>query len=106
MAVFFGRSGGLAAALFAVLATSAALPADAQPANVEQQLNAFEAEAIQLASDMPRPNLTTGAAGQRRLLDAEVAFALGNYDNAALMLFDLATHPGADQETANFYLAE
>lgn len=106
MAVFYGRSSGLAAVLVAALATAASAPAHAQPTNVEQQLNGIEAEALQLASDMPRPNQTSGAAGQRRLLDAQVAFALGNYDNAALMLFELATRPGADQETANFYLAE
>ena len=33
------------------------------------------------------------AAGQRRLVDAEVAFTLGDYDTAALMLFDLASKP-------------
>jgi hypothetical protein len=103
MAAFFGRSPGLVAALVATLVVSA-VPAHAD--SPEQQLSAFENEARQLGSNLPRPNQTTGAIGQRRLLDAEVAFALGNYDSAALMLFELATRPGADQETASFYLAE
>jgi len=108
MAVFTGRSSGLVATLVATLVAAGMLEgtARAQPANLERQLTAFEAEARKLATDLPRPNQTSGAIGQRRLLDAQVAFALGNYDSAALMLFEIATRPGADQETANFYLAE
>src|SRR5262249_29630469 len=48
-----------------------------------------------------------GAAGQRRLVDAEVAFSLGDYDTASLSLFELANkQQGADREAAQYYLAE
>ncbi|MEO8700414.1 MAG: tetratricopeptide repeat protein [Kofleriaceae bacterium] len=67
---------------------------------------AYEIEAKALATDLPLPNTITGPQGQRRLVDAEVAYSLGDYDTAALMLFDLASKPGADQETASYYLAE
>jgi hypothetical protein len=92
----------------AVLVAAASLhgTARADDKAIAQQLTAYEAEAQRLGANLPRPNQTTGAVGQRRLLDAQVAFALGNYDAAALMLFELATRPGADQETASFYLAE
>lgn len=92
----------------AVLVTAASLGgvARADDRQIAQQLTAYEAEAQKLGSDLPRPNQISGAAGQRRLVDAQVAFSLGNYDSAALMLFDLATKPGPDQETASFYLAE
>ncbi|HEX4416337.1 MAG TPA: tetratricopeptide repeat protein [Kofleriaceae bacterium] len=70
------------------------------------RLTAYEAEARQLAADLPRPGQPTGAIGPRRLTDAEVAYSLGDYDAAALALFDLAGRPGPDQEPARFYLAE
>src|SRR5262245_12266715 len=73
--------------------------------DIDAQLVAFEAEARQLGTDLPIPN-QTAASGPRRLLDAEVAYALGDFDAAALMLFDLATRPGTDRDTASFYLAE
>ena len=67
--------------------------------DVERKLAAYEAEARQIG-DQPAASRTRSrsATGQRRLVDAEVAFALGDYDAAALMLFDLASKPGADQE--------
>jgi tetratricopeptide (TPR) repeat protein len=74
--------------------------------DLEAKLTAYEAEAQKLGIDLPRPNQISGAAGQRRLVDAEVAYSLGDYDGAALTLFELANRPGADQETARFYLAE
>jgi tetratricopeptide (TPR) repeat protein len=74
--------------------------------DIDNRLAAFEAEARQLGADLPMPNQVSGSAGQRRLLDAEVSYALGDYDAAALTLFDLASRPGTDRETATFYLAE
>ena len=74
--------------------------------DIDNRLAAFETEVRQLAADLPMPNQASSAAGQRRLLDAEVSYALGDYDAAALTLFDLASRPGQDRETATFYLAE
>ncbi|MEJ7596883.1 MAG: tetratricopeptide repeat protein [Kofleriaceae bacterium] len=82
------------------------LPITAGAEDVDKQLAAYENEARIIGTDLPRPNQLTGAQGQRRLVDAEVAFSLGDYDTAALMLFDIASRPGGDQETALFYLAE
>jgi hypothetical protein len=93
----------LAAVLFALV--PAVAPGTAR-ADVEKQLAAFEVEARQLATDLPQPNQQSTAQGHRRLVDAEVAYALGDHDTAALMLYDLASKSGPDQETATYYLAE
>src|SRR5512139_3552355 len=74
-------------------------------ADVESKLTAYEQETKQIGTNLPRPNTVLAAAPQR-LVDAEVAFALGDYDSASLMLFDLASKPGAEQETALYYLTE
>jgi len=100
-----GRFGWLAAAL-AVAAWSGRAYADSADSDVETRLAGFETEVRQLSSDLPIPNQTSSAAGQRRLLDAEISYSLGDYDAAALTLFDLASRPGPDRETATYYLAE
>src|SRR6185295_5065068 len=74
--------------------------------DIATRLAGFETEVRQLANDLPIPNQASRASGQRRLLDAEVSFALGDYDAAALVLFELASRPGPDRETATYYLAE
>ncbi|MBA3820802.1 MAG: tetratricopeptide repeat protein, partial [Deltaproteobacteria bacterium] len=74
-------------------------------ADVDKQLSSYESEAKAIASNLPNPNQPAVASG-RRLVEGEVAFALGDYDNAALLLFDLATKPGPDRETATYYLGE
>jgi len=81
------------------------LPA-AVSADNAKKLTAYEEEARNLGANLPEPKQLTGEAGQRRLVDAEVAFALGDYDTAALALFDFASQPGPDRERATFYLAE
>src|SRR4051794_24033837 len=106
MAVFIGRSRWLVAAIVASGSIAGSTAGVGRADDVDAQLAAYENEARELGADLPRPNRISGAAGQRRLLDAEVAYSLGDYDAAALMLFDLATKPGADQEASNFYLAE
>jgi hypothetical protein len=106
MGGFIGRSRWLAAALVAAGSIAGSTAGVARADDVDAQLAAYENEARQLGGDLPRPNQISGAAGQRRLLDAELAYSLGDYDAAALMLFELATRPGADQEPARFYLAE
>ncbi len=75
-------------------------------ADVEDRVAAYEREALQIGANLPQPNQVTTAQGQKRLVDAEVAYSLGDYETAALMLFDLASKPGSEQETAQFYLAE
>ena len=75
-------------------------------ADVEGKLNLYETEARQIAQTLPRPNDISNTQQERRLVDAQVAFSLGNYDQAALMLFDLASRPGPEQETALYYLGE
>jgi len=104
MVGFIRRSRWLIAALVAAATASTAGVARAD--DLEAQLTVYEAEAQKLGVDLPRPNQISGAAGQRRLVDAEVAYSLGDYDGAALTLFELANKPGPDQEVARFYLAE
>jgi tetratricopeptide (TPR) repeat protein len=81
-------------------------PAAAVADDLERKLAAYEVEARQIGTNLPEPGKISPATGQRRLVDAEVAFALGDYDTAALMLFDLANKPGPDQITALYYLGE
>jgi tetratricopeptide (TPR) repeat protein len=101
MGGFIGHSRWLIAV---VVAASTARVARADDVNA--RLAAYEAEVRQLGADLPPPNRISSAAGQRRLVDAQVAYALGDYSTAALMLFELATKPSPDQGTAIFYLAE
>ncbi len=90
-----------------VAAAAAAGPGVARADDeIDARLARFEAEVRQLGTDLPRPNQISGAGGQRRLVDGQLAYALGDYDGAALMLFDLANRPGPDQQQARFYLAE
>jgi len=74
--------------------------------DLAKKLAAYEIEARSIGTDLPRPDQTSHATGMRKLVDAEVAYATGDYDTAALMLFDLVGKPGADQEPARYYLAE
>src|SRR5262245_54489943 len=94
------------ARLLSVGLVIAALAGPAAADDTERKLTEYEAEARQLGTDLPQPNQRTQAQGQRRLVDAEVAYSLGDYDQAALMLFDLSSKPGPDQEAATFYLGE
>ena len=82
------------------------LPATAGADELADKLAAYEAEARQLGENLPEPGRVTTESGQRRLVDAQVAFSLGDYDTAALALFDLASKPGPDQLTALYYLGE
>ncbi|MGE0868661.1 MAG: tetratricopeptide repeat protein [Kofleriaceae bacterium] len=93
-----GRTTGLATCVALGLAGSAR-------ADVDSQLAGFEEEARQLGTDLPQL-IQPAASSPRRLVDAQLLFSLGDYDTAALALFDLASKPGADQETATYYLGE
>ena len=97
-----GRLTGLCAVL-ALLLPATALADD----STSRKLAAFEDEAHSLGTDIPDPTKITATAGQRRLVDAEVAFSLGDYDKAALILLDVVgKQQASDQEAATYYLAE
>lgn len=74
-------------------------------ADVEGKLNLYEQEARQISQTLPTLD-PDDQNTQRRLSDAQVLFSLGDYDAAALMLFEMAARPGPDQEAAQFYLGE
>jgi len=111
MVVIHGRSRwivgspGALGVLVALVATAWTGVAGAG-SDVESQITSYETETRQIGADLPRPNQVSSTGGQRRMLDAQIAYSLGDYDAAAVSLFDLAAKPGADQETARFFLAE
>ena len=74
-------------------------------ADVDSQLSSYETEARQLGTDIPKPGQQDGH-GQRRLIDAQLLFSLGDYEAAALDLFELATEQGPEHDTATYYLGE
>jgi len=93
--------------LCAVLTLLASGVAFADGDSVSQKLTGFEHEANVLGTDLPDPNKITTQAGERRLLDAEVAFELGDHDKAALILLDLVgKNQASDPQAATYYLAE
>jgi len=84
-------------------------PAVANADDLSAKLAAYENEAVGLSADVPTPDELAGGLGQKRLVDAQVAFSLGDYDQAALTLFDLVSKQqalGPDLEPATYYLAE
>lgn len=75
-----------------------------------KQLVTFEGEVRELGSGIKKP---TGQPKKddvmsRRLIDAQVAFGVGNFDNAALLLYDYVAQAqrGRDYDTALYYLGE
>lgn len=93
----------LVTALALLLASGSASAAP----DVKGMLSSYEAEAKALATNLPQPNQMSTQTGQRRLVDAQVAFSIGDYDGASLVLFDLVGKTsGPDKEIATFYLAE
>lgn len=97
-----GRLTGLCAVL-ALLLPATAFADD----SVSRKLTSFEDEAHSLGTDLPDPTKIATTAGDRRLVDAEVAFALGDHDKAALILLDIVgKQQTSDQEAATYYLAE
>ncbi len=95
---------------------AAALAAAAGPARADslddtsKKLVSFEAEAKELGSGVKKPTSQPKRADTmaRRLIDAQVSFGIGNYDGAALLLYDyVAQVPrGRDYDTALYYLGE
>ena len=78
--------------------------------DAETRLTAFEKEAGRLGTGLSKPDglRRKDVSKQRRLVDAQVAFATGQYDSAALGLFDyVAQSPApADLDVGLYYLAE
>ena len=87
-----------------LLATSSAIAAP----DVETRVVSYESEAQALVSNLPAsPNAMSSQTGQRRLVDAQVAYSTGDYDTASLILFDLiGKTQGQDKDVATFYLGE
>ncbi len=101
----------LAAALSAGALTASA--AQAGPLDkLAKRLVAIEAEVGNLGQGIHRPKnigkVETADLANRRLIDAQVNFGIGNYDDAAVMLYDFVekhpTHRSWDE--ALYYLAE
>ncbi|MBK9034566.1 MAG: tetratricopeptide repeat protein [Myxococcales bacterium] len=83
--------------------------------DIGKQLVTVEGEARDLGSGIQKPTSQPRKADvmARRLIDAQVAFGVGNFDNAALLLYDYVaqgttagTTRGRDHDTALYYLAE
>lgn len=94
-----------------LLALVWASPAAAGPVDkIGDRIVKLEAEAQQLSQTIQQPKLNAGDANKanRRLIDAQVAFGVGNYDDAAVMLYDyVAKYPTSrSYDEALYYLAE
>jgi TolA-binding protein len=99
----------LAAAVGACLAAPARARADAVD-ELGKSVTKLDTESQNLASGVKKP---TGQARKddvmaRRLIDAQVEFGTGNYEGAALLLYDYVNQKkkGRDHDTAVYYLAE
>jgi len=95
----------LARYLASVVASGTLCLAGTASADVDGKLNLYEQEARQISQTLPTLNADNAQPG-RRLADAQVTFALGDYDAAALMLFEMSGRPGPEQEAALYYLGE
>jgi tetratricopeptide (TPR) repeat protein len=79
--------------------------------DVGRRLSAHEEEAMRLSSGVRRPprraQRSRGVA-DRRLIDAQVAFGMGDYDDAAVMLYDyVEKNPNSPSyDSALYYLGE
>ena len=77
--------------------------AAAAPEQIKERLTAYDAELRTLATNLPRPNRMSTQTGQRRLVDAQVAFSVGDYDGASLVLLDIiGKSQGQDKYLATY----
>src|SRR5688500_16833858 len=76
--------------------------------DAESKIASYESEAQALQSNLPAsPNQMTTSTGQKRLVEAQVAYTTGDYEAASIALFDLiGKTSGQDKETATYYLGE
>jgi tetratricopeptide (TPR) repeat protein len=101
----------LLAAALAAMATPVSTTAWADVLDdTGKKLVSYEAEARELGSGIKKPSKQPKKADvmARRLIDAQVAFGVGNFDNAALLLYDYVAQDqkGRDFDTALYYLGE
>lgn len=100
------------AIMAAALAVAALGPARADTEGaLGKRLAELDEEATQLAQGIQRPDLsgrTSLDQASRRLIDAQVAFGTGNYDDAAVLLYEyVEKYPDSpSHDTALYYLAE
>lgn len=108
------RNALLAAAALAVLTAPILWPPSAHAeklAKLDERLQVLKTEADRLGQGIKAPNRNDRAArnrAERKLIDGQLAFSIGNYDDAAVMLYDYVeqypTSPSYDE--ALYYLAE
>ena len=104
-------AGGLLAAAFAAALASVPTAARADVLDdIGRKLGSWDGEAQTLGRGLAKPPSPSAPQEryQRRLIDAQVAFSVGRYEEAALMLYDVvaAGKRGRDYDTALYYLAE
>lgn len=91
----------------AVVGLALAAPRVASADDRDRKLSDYESEVSKMSANLPPiGSNATSTNPARRLVEAEVAFSLGDYDSATTMLFDLVDRPGPEQEPARYYLAE
>jgi|GEM_PF-609675 len=77
---------------------------------IARRLVKLDAEVMQIASGVqsPRKHAKSADLATRRLIDAQVAFGVGNYDDAAVMLYDYVEQFPTSKsfDEALYYLAE
>ena len=103
--------GGAALALLWTGALEGSASADGI-GDIDKKLDKLSAEVGRLSSGIRKPSDVAKASSPdtvgRRLIDAQVNFSVGNYDDAAIVLYDLVerypSHAAADE--ALYYLAE
>ena len=104
------RTSTVLAAMLLVAAGSARAARADVVGDAGKKIGLYESEARELASGIQKPDRDPRKedAMARKLIDAQVAFGVGNYDNAALLLYDYIAQPahGRDFDTALYYLAE
>jgi tetratricopeptide (TPR) repeat protein len=92
-----------------LVATPSGARADALD-DLSKQLVKLDAESKDLGSGIKKPTTTTKKADvmTRRLIDAQVSFGTGNFEAAALLLYDYVNQgvKGRDYDTALYYLGE
>ncbi|HVV84973.1 MAG TPA: hypothetical protein VHE35_18040 [Kofleriaceae bacterium] len=100
----------LPSALAAILTIAAGTARADVVGDAGKKIVSYESEVRELASGIQKPDHDDRKDDTmaRRLIDAQVAFGVGNYDNAALLLYDYIGQPkrGVDYDTAVYYLAE
>ncbi len=107
-----GRLGGRLAR-WLLLAAIAAAPRVARAdslTSVRSQLTSDETQADNLGRNIQRPDQVSAAPAEmsRRVVDAEISFSLGRYEDTATLLYDVVSQGrGAkDYDTALYYMAE